>query len=360
MNLLLVDDHRLFRDGLAMLLEKLDSEVSILQAGTGQQALDLINNSDLQLDLDLAIIDYQLPDTTGIHLLQSIKQKLPATPVVIMSGLEDPEVIRATLAQGASGFLPKTLEPWEIIDALHLVMDGAFYVPPFILNRMDNSNKSDEYSDLTSLAAKARQIIEENDWNTPQQKRPSRAIDSINTALNSMLSERRELQRQAFHDDLTGLPNRRLFTDRLNQTLKQAKRNKSLFALLALDLDKFKHINDTLGHPAGDQLLAIIAERMRQSLRSVDTAARLGGDEFMVILNDVTDLSNAQMVIERLHSNLCSPCKLGAVDITPSVSLGATIGFGGDDATQLLAQADKVLYKVKASGRNNYQIFTKE
>lgn len=358
MNILLVEDHRLFRDGMSMLLEKIDAKSKILEAATGQQALDYLDDNNL--DLDLAVIDYQLPDTSGINILAAIKLHLPATPVVIMSGLDSPDIIRSTLARGASGFLPKIMEPEEIIDALRLVIDGAFYVPPFIIDRIKNNPQKEDYSDLTQLAERARQIMMSDERGEQSCTSTPGAINSIHLALDKMQQQSHEFRHQAFHDHLTGLPNRRLFDDRLQQTLKQTRRNKKLFALVALDLDKFKQINDNFGHATGDLLLEGIADRLRQSLRRADTAARLGGDEFVLILREVSDFNSVDQIVNRLQKNLCRPITLAGQKLSPSVSMGVCISQGKESSAQLLDQADRALYKAKACGRNNYQIYKED
>ncbi|MCP3670476.1 MAG: response regulator transcription factor [Gammaproteobacteria bacterium] len=171
MELLLVDDHKLFSDGLTLLLKKLASDVSIVQAGNGQEAKALFNDKEY----DLAIFDYSLPDCTGLELLQTLKQLAAATPVVIILGHEEPAIIRNCLNQGASGYLPMTLDPEEISDALQLVLNGAIYVPPFILKSLQE-NPQDNHSDLAKLAEVARNIINNSDWSL-RANHSSKAID---------------------------------------------------------------------------------------------------------------------------------------------------------------------------------------
>ncbi len=161
-----------------------------------------------------------------------------------------------------------------------------------------------------------------------------------------------ELSRRALHDDLTGLANRAAFWDRLAHRLNVADRRGTGFAVLFLDLDHFKTVNDTLGHAAGDQLLVEVAGRITAELRAGDTAARVGGDEFVVLLDEVASGAAALAVAERLSERLSAPHELGTVAHTVTSSIGVAVGpagFATSDA--ILAAADAAMYDAKRSGR---------
>ncbi|MDX8533205.1 EAL domain-containing protein [Mesorhizobium sp. VK25A] len=167
-----------------------------------------------------------------------------------------------------------------------------------------------------------------------------------------------QAQYLAFHDTLTGLPNRALFEDRLRRTLLFASKDGTRVALLYLDLDRFKHINDTLGHPAGDQLVRQTAARLRHTIREVDTVARLGGDEFAVILLDVPDAGSAEDIAERLLAKLREPFRLIDDQVFVSASVGIALSSGSEtDADDLLRKADIALYEAKKNGRGRYEVF---
>jgi diguanylate cyclase (GGDEF)-like protein len=167
-----------------------------------------------------------------------------------------------------------------------------------------------------------------------------------------------EAQYLAFHDTLTGLPNRALFEDRLRRALLTASHETAKVALLYLDLDRFKHVNDTLGHPAGDELVRQTAARLQQAIREVDTVARLGGDEFAMILIDVHDIRGAEDVSEGLLQKLQEPFKLADDQVFVSASIGIALSTGPDaDADDLLRKADIALYEAKKNGRGRYEIF---
>ncbi|RWL19165.1 MAG: EAL domain-containing protein [Mesorhizobium sp.] len=167
-----------------------------------------------------------------------------------------------------------------------------------------------------------------------------------------------EAQYLAFHDTLTGLPNRALFEDRLRRALLTASHETAKVALLYLDLDRFKHVNDTLGHPAGDELVRQTAARLQQAIREVDTVARLGGDEFAMILIDVHDIRGAEDVSEGLLQKLQEPFKLADDQVFVSASIGIALSTGPDaDADDLLRKADIALYEAKKNGRGRYEVF---
>jgi diguanylate cyclase (GGDEF)-like protein/PAS domain S-box-containing protein len=158
------------------------------------------------------------------------------------------------------------------------------------------------------------------------------------------------MQRVAHHDSLTGLPNRSLFNDRLDQAIRLAKRSSRQFALLYLDLDRFKSVNDTLGHAAGDELLQGVASRIRQQVRESDTVARVGGDEFTVILHGTAKREEAETVSGKIHAALAAPFQVGSPK--QSVEIGSSIGIAlypadAGDADALVKAADAAMYTAK-------------
>ncbi len=171
------------------------------------------------------------------------------------------------------------------------------------------------------------------------------------------------IRQMAFQDALTGLPNRRLLLDRLQQALLNSARHKRCGALLFLDLDKFKHLNDTLGHEVGDQLLQQVAQRILTNVRAVDTVARIGGDEFVVLIADLSEgrdnaKLHAGMVGQKILTSLNEPYDLGPHRHTSTPSIGATLFTGAElSPADVLRQADMAMYEAKAKGRNRLQFF---
>ncbi|MEH6438237.1 putative bifunctional diguanylate cyclase/phosphodiesterase [Massilia sp. DD77] len=184
-------------------------------------------------------------------------------------------------------------------------------------------------------------------------------------AMLSDISERKRAEEHvrhlAEHDALTGLPNRVLFLDRLHQALATWRRQRCLFAVLFLDLDRFKGINDTHGHQAGDTVLREVAARLRACVRRVDTISRLGGDEFVVLLADVKGADQAAHVASTVTQAVARPISVGAHELTLSVSIGiALCPSDGDDVETLLHHADVAMYHAKQNGRNSYRFFSPE
>ena len=179
------------------------------------------------------------------------------------------------------------------------------------------------------------------------------------------ISERKhyqaQLERQANHDLLTGLPNRVLLGDRLEQGIARAERLNCRLAVVFIDLDNFKFINDSLGHKSGDDLLTAIAARFSNCLRSSDTVARLGGDEFVLVLNDHEELSSVISLLERVLAEISRPVVLAGREFQVGASLGVALyPDDGCDAQSLLKHADVAMYAAKDRGRNNFQFFTRE
>jgi diguanylate cyclase (GGDEF)-like protein/PAS domain S-box-containing protein len=168
-----------------------------------------------------------------------------------------------------------------------------------------------------------------------------------------------EIRRLAFYDALTGLPNRTLLNDRLQQALIVAKREQGMGALMFLDLDKFKQINDTLGHDIGDQLLQQAAARMLKCVRESDTVARIGGDEFIVLLRPMDDVQDALKVAEKIRVVLRQPFEVAGHSLSISSSIGIAIyPEHGSDGIELSKHADIAMYQAKDSGRDNVKLFT--
>ena len=175
----------------------------------------------------------------------------------------------------------------------------------------------------------------------------------------NLLWERARVERRAQHDDLTGMPNRTLFLDRLARAVAHARRNSTTVGVLFIDLDRFKNVNDTLGHHAGDRLLKEVAARMAGALREDDTVARLGGDEFAVLLAHVSDFDGVVTVAQKLLAAFNEPFHLAAepVSVTPSIGV-AVYPHDGQDAEELLGGADSAMYRVKERGGNAHEIFS--
>ncbi|MEP6878512.1 MAG: EAL domain-containing protein [Nitrosospira sp.] len=170
-----------------------------------------------------------------------------------------------------------------------------------------------------------------------------------------------KLHHLAHHDALTGLPNRTLLQDRLNQAIEAARRQGRRFAVLFMDLDRFKQINDSLGHAIGDQLLQSVSQCLRDCIRHSDTISRHGGDEFVVLLAHITQAEDAALIAQNMLKALMAPHRIDQNEIHVSASIGIGIyPDDGEDAEALLKSADSAMYYAKENGRNNYKFFGQE
>jgi diguanylate cyclase (GGDEF)-like protein/PAS domain S-box-containing protein len=166
-----------------------------------------------------------------------------------------------------------------------------------------------------------------------------------------------ELAHQAFHDSLTGLANRALFADRVGHTLDRGSRRQNLFAVLFVDLDDFKTVNDSLGHAAGDELLVEVARRLEDCLRPEDTCARLGGDEFAIMIENIQNMDGAVVVAKRVLAAIAEPPKVLGSEVSVQASIGIAFGSGTESASEVLRSADLAMYRAKGEGKSRYAVY---
>src|SRR5439155_6281167 len=212
-------------------------------------------------DTGVVLLDLSLPDARRLEALMQLRAAAPDVPIVILSGLQDELLAVKAVQEGAQDYLIK--------------------------GRVDGEGLS----------------------------------RSINYAIERKQAEMK-LAHRAMHDPLTGLPNRVLFLDRLTHAAAWSKRHRTTFAVLFIDLDRFKLINDTLGHDTGDQVLVEVARRLEEVLRSSDTAARFGGDEFIVLCEDISDDEQTIRIAERIIASIEQPLELESDNVFVSASIG--------------------------------------
>jgi len=177
------------------------------------------------------------------------------------------------------------------------------------------------------------------------------------SSVSQLVERQYHLEIEANHDNLTGLPNRRLLSDRLNQAILHNKRNNKRLAVCFLDLDGFKEVNDTLGHDAGDQVLNTIAQRLERVVRGEDTVARIGGDEFVLLFGDLTDIECLAPLLQKILESIQKPVPIHAEEASVSASIGISIfPDHAEDAETLLKLADTLMYQAKQTGKSKFYI----
>ncbi len=202
-----------------------------------------------------------------------------------------------------------------------------------------------QVTDMTASVVRERELVAQ-----------AQALQKTTEELRSAEARVRHL---AFHDALTGLPNRALFHDRLERQCEQARRQKGRFAVLLVDLDRFKSVNDSFGHVAGDELIRIVAQRLQGCLRGSDTAARLGGDEFAVIQTDLAEVSGAEVLAGKIATALSAPVVVAGSTMQPSASIGVSVfGIDAEDPTALVNNADRAMYHAKRGGCGSWCLYS--
>jgi diguanylate cyclase (GGDEF)-like protein len=237
---------------------------------------------------------------------------------------------------------PPNHPPMKSLLAVPIAHRGHVYGRLYLSDRIDGRAFSEKDEEIAFSFAHSLSLVLDNAREMEELKRTQQRLDYI-----------------AHYDTLTDLPNRVLFMDRIKQAILHAHRNNGSVAVLFLDLDNFKMVNDTLGHTFGDSLLKKVAQRIRSCLREDDTAARLGGDEFIVMLPKISDVLEAAKVADKLLAGLAEPLLIDQHKIFVGVSIGISIyPVNSQDTEGLLADADTAMYHAKKLGKNNYQYFT--
>ena len=231
-------------------------------------------------------------------------------------------------------------------------------------------NKNGEHHTTVRLVKKSKEVmdadlslslIRDEKGNPIEMVGYSQDITKRKQAEAELLKQKDILNHQAHHDALTGLANRILFNDRLEQSLKKAKRFNTKIAILFIDLDHFKEINDSLGHAVGDDILKIVTNRLNSAIRNEDSIARLGGDEFVIMLDGLTQGQNASLLAQKILAVLAQPVTIEGHILYVSSSIGISIyPDDGSSTDNLLKYADSAMYRAKAEGRNNFQFYSSE
>jgi diguanylate cyclase (GGDEF)-like protein/PAS domain S-box-containing protein len=361
---------------------------------------------------DVVLLDLTLPDSSGLATVQAGRSAAGALPLIVLTGHNDPEFALQTLEAGAQDYLIKgefqandlirsmryamsraKLEQrlyeademmrlsstvFNTVDEALLVSDAgnriitvnpAFtrvtgYTPEEVVGRnprllSSGKHGTEFYRELWNRRKNGEVFVE---WTSIKQVHDAHGKLTHYVAAFSDITARKaneeSIRHQAQYDALTDLPNRVLLFDRLRQALAQAKRDKMHLALMYIDLDKFKPINDNLGHAIGDQILQQAASRMQGCVREMDTVARIGGDEFVVLLPVVENEQDALIVAEKIRFALNQSFEIAGQSLSISSSAGIAIyPEHGESENELTGNADIAMYHAKESGRNNVKLF---
>ncbi|MBL4621729.1 MAG: EAL domain-containing protein [Immundisolibacteraceae bacterium] len=304
MKLLIIDDDVVDRMNTMRNLQRPGQTIEVTEASSAEAGLALA----LETSFDLLLLDYQLPTMTGLELLISLRSPpTNNTPVVMLSHTNDEELALKCIEHGAQDFIVKS----EV-------------TAPRLMRAISH--------------ARERHKIE-----------------------SELRESREQLRYLAEVDSLTGLANRHMFERGLTNALPLAERQNTELALVMLDLDKFKDINDTLGHVIGDELLKEVAKRLTTAVREGDLLCRLGGDEFAILIHNLDNIELAERLTQRILRTLKQPLMIEGHEISISASMGiASYPDCATDAVQLMKCADVALYRSKDAGRNQSHFYSKE
>ena len=300
--MLVVDDDEGIRETLVGVLAS--AAIRAVGVGTAAEALKLVPLHEPAV----VVVDYRLPDSSGIELAKELKDRDPEMPVLLLTGFASLDSAIAAVGQ-LDAYLIKPVAPQTFLQTIRNALARR------------------------GLVAENKNLVER--------------LQRLNAY-------------QALYDPLTGLPNRALLDDRLSQAIASSRRTGTSLAVLFVDLDGFKVVNDLFGHHVGDQLLREMADRLAEARRSSDTVARFGGDEFVVVCPDVRTSAAACRIAEHLLAELSRPAAVDGVEHRLTASIGIAVtsrGAMSQSAEMLLRNADTAMYRAKEEGRDGWEIF---
>ena len=340
LNVLVVDDSKVVRAAIREILEL--GNIQVTEACDGKEALDIIYNNVP----DLVLLDVVMPGIDGIAVLKVLRETYSKIqlPIVLVTSKGSSNEIVQSLDYGANDYVTKPIDfdvLWARLSNQLMQKQAAEYL------------RSAQISLDKQIKQRTTELHDSN--------------NDLKKEIEVRLLAESQLQYQANYDELTGLPNRSLATDRLHQTLFKSKRHNLQPCLAFLDLDNFKYINDTFGHAAGDELLQEVSKRLSDCARESDTVARLGGDEFLLILEDdnANDVQRREISIrqigERILKSFSRPFVLDGHELNVTPSLGfAVYPKDGEDSDTLMRHADVAMYRSKHDGKNTYCFYSSD
>jgi diguanylate cyclase (GGDEF)-like protein len=335
--LLIVDD---ISDNRAILTRRFERRgFEVIEAESGFAAIDMIESEAF----DLVLLDIMMPGIDGIETLKRIRSRNSASilPVIMVTAKSESENIVGALEVGANDYVTK---PVDFAVALARVNTQ-------LIRRQAELNVATANEALRA----ANETLE-----TRVADRTSRLIEA-NMRLRSEIVDREQSdarsQYLAYHDTLTALGNRLMFREQLDEALRASEQGGPPVAVLFIDLDGFKAVNDSLGHSVGDSLLKVIADRMRNAIEPSDRIARLGGDEFAILQSGVPQPASARRLAQTLVEIVARPCAVDGYDVNVGASIGVALGEPGTTGDHLLKSADIAMYAAKGEGRGTFRVF---
>ena len=339
--LLIVDD---IGDNRVLLTRRFQRRgFDVVEADSGLRAIELIDTNTF----DLVLLDVMMPGIDGIETLRRIRSRNSAStlPVIMVTAKSESDNIVDALEIGANDYVTKPVD---------------FAVALARVNVQISRKRAEEQAALANMELrKANEDLESR-----VEERTRRLVDA-NQRLKVEIADREESEARsqylAYHDSLTGLGNRLLFKEQLEQTLKDALGPPHPLAVLFLDLDGFKVVNDTLGHSIGDLLLKSVATKLRDILPQTDRIARLGGDEFAILQISAGQPSSSIALAEKIIEVVGLPCSIEGHDVTVGASVGIAVAHPGEmNSEAFLKSADLAMYSAKSDGRGTYRMFDPE
>lgn len=345
--ILTVDDDRVLLARLNAGMRRAGYEV--LQATTAEKALELV----ARRTPDLALLDVSMPGMSGLELARRLRKET-SVPFMFLSSHVQHDIVRQAAEHGAIGYLVKPVDAKQLVPAVeaalmraqeirHLRSIGAELAVALATGR--------KVSELMRM--QLEQLVENH---SAELAKLNQQLDLAQQHVLESEAQARELSRLANEDPLTSLPNRHWLMNYLPCALQRARASNRMLAVMYLDLDGFKAVNDTLGHLAGDELLRAAALRMKSALKPSDSIARHGGDEFVLIIEQMNSESDAAHVAQRILEVLRQPFELTNGRNTVAASIGVSLyPRDGDNPEALLGRADTAMYRAKTSGRGLYR-----
>lgn len=347
--ILTVDDDR-------VLLAKLergmrDAGYDVMQSTSGEQALQQIASRTP----DLAILDISMPGMSGIELARHLHGHT-TIPFIFLSSYDDAETARSAADQGALGYLVKAAGIQHIVPAIEAALARADEIRHLRRTSVEQAVELETGRMVSELMRK--QLEQLCEYHTVEIHKLNQRLDLAQRHARATSAHMRELTRIASHDTLTELPNRNWLRSYLPQALERARELGRLVALLYLDLDGFKQVNDSRGHLAGDELLRAAALRMKSALKPGDHIVRHGGDEFIIVIENVIHRCDAAHVAQRMTDVLRNPFELRHGRSRVGASVGISLyPDDGDSPERLMRCADLAMYQAKGDGKGSHRFY---